>query len=48
MVTARALYEQMGFVVVSELPRRFGLRYWLFRKDLAWREGGTPADPGAV
>jgi ribosomal protein S18 acetylase RimI-like enzyme len=31
---ARALYGRMGFVVVSELPPLFGLRYWLFRKDL--------------
>jgi ribosomal protein S18 acetylase RimI-like enzyme len=35
MVVARRLYERMGFVVVSELPPRFGLRYWLYRKDLA-------------
>jgi ribosomal protein S18 acetylase RimI-like enzyme len=34
MAVARALYERMGFVVVRELPPRFGLRYWLFRKDL--------------
>jgi drug/metabolite transporter (DMT)-like permease/ribosomal protein S18 acetylase RimI-like enzyme len=34
MVVARGLYERMGFVVVRELPPRFGLRYWLFRKDL--------------
>jgi ribosomal protein S18 acetylase RimI-like enzyme len=35
MVVARGLYERMGFVVVRELPPRFGLRYWLFRKDLS-------------
>lgn len=34
MLVARGLYERMGFVVVSELPSRFGLRYWLYRKDL--------------
>jgi ribosomal protein S18 acetylase RimI-like enzyme len=34
MAVARGLYERMGFVVVRELPPRFGLRYWLFRKDL--------------
>jgi len=34
MLIARALYEQMGFIVVSELPRRFGLQYRLFREDL--------------
>lgn len=35
MVVARSLYERMGFAIVSELPSRFGLRYWLFRKALA-------------
>jgi ribosomal protein S18 acetylase RimI-like enzyme len=35
MLVARSLYERMGFALVSELPSRFGLRYWLFRKVLA-------------
>jgi ribosomal protein S18 acetylase RimI-like enzyme len=34
MEAARALYARMGFVVVRELPPRFGLRFWLFRKEL--------------
>jgi ribosomal protein S18 acetylase RimI-like enzyme len=35
MNVARGLYERMGFAVDGELPPRFGLRYWRFRKDLA-------------
>lgn len=35
MVTARAMYERMGFVVVRELEPIYGLRYWAFRRELA-------------
>jgi len=34
MATARAMYERMGFEVVRELPRRLGVRYWVFRLHL--------------
>jgi len=34
MTTARGMYERMGFEIVRELPRRVGVRYWLFRLDL--------------
>ncbi|MHB8789161.1 MAG: GNAT family N-acetyltransferase [Desulfobulbaceae bacterium] len=30
MVTARQMYERMGFCEVGELPPMFGLRYWRF------------------
>jgi len=35
MNTARAMYERMGFTVVRELEPRLGVRYWLFRRELA-------------
>jgi ribosomal protein S18 acetylase RimI-like enzyme len=34
MKAARHIYESMGFVVVNELPERFGIRYWLFSREL--------------
>jgi hypothetical protein len=37
MTTARGLYERVGFVVDSDLPKNSGLRYWRFRRSL---EGG--------
>ena len=35
MAVARPMYERMGFAIVRELEPRFGVRYWLYRKDLA-------------
>jgi predicted N-acetyltransferase YhbS len=35
MNVARPMYERMGFAIVRELEPRFGVRYWLYRKDLA-------------
>jgi len=35
MITARGLYERMGFMVDGDLPANYGLRYWRFRLDLA-------------
>lgn len=35
MDVARPMYERMGFAIVRELEPRFGVRYWLYRKDLA-------------
>jgi ribosomal protein S18 acetylase RimI-like enzyme len=35
MTVARGLYQRMGFALVSELPTYLGLRYWLFRKEIA-------------
>ena len=29
------LYERMGFALIFKLTAHLGLRYWLFRKDLA-------------
>lgn len=34
MSPAQHLYETLGFVRHAELPRRHGLRYWLFKRDL--------------
>lgn len=34
MNVARPMYERMGFAIVRELEPRFGVRYWLYRKDL--------------
>jgi predicted N-acetyltransferase YhbS len=35
MNVARPMYERMGFEIVCELEPRFGVRYWLYKKDLA-------------
>lgn len=35
MAAARRRYESMGFVIDHEIERRNGLRYWLYRLDLA-------------
>ena len=32
---SRYLYERLGFALIFKLPAHLGLRYWLFRKDLA-------------
>ena len=32
---SRYLYEWLGFAFIFKLPAHLGLRYWLFRKDLA-------------
>lgn len=34
MDAARHIYESLGFRVVRELPKRYGIRYWLYRLDL--------------
>lgn len=34
MNVARSMYERMGFAIVRELEPRFGVCYWLYRKDL--------------
>jgi predicted N-acetyltransferase YhbS len=34
MNVARPMYERMGFTIVRELEPRFGVRYWLYKKDL--------------
>ena len=34
MTPARRLYEQAGFALDAELPRRHGLRYWRFTRSL--------------
>lgn len=38
MITARGMYERLGFEVVRELEPRLGVRYWLFRLSLAGRD----------
>jgi ribosomal protein S18 acetylase RimI-like enzyme len=35
MNVARPMYERMGFQIVRELEPRFGVRYWLYKKELA-------------
>jgi ribosomal protein S18 acetylase RimI-like enzyme len=45
MITARRLYERLGFALQAELPRRYGLRYWLFRRELP--PASTRANPEA-
>jgi len=35
MSVARPMYERMGFAIVRELEPRFGVRYWLYKKNLA-------------
>jgi len=40
MSAARSLYQTLGFTCHAELPRRHGLRYWLYKRDLA---GDRPA-----
>ena len=37
MVPARRMYERWGFQLAHELPRKYGLRYWLFRFGLGER-----------
>ena len=34
MVAAQRLYESLGFARESELPRRYGLRYWRYKLEL--------------
>jgi ribosomal protein S18 acetylase RimI-like enzyme len=34
MHAARHIYESIGFRVLRELPARFGMRYWLYTKEL--------------
>ena len=35
MAPARTLYESLGFRIERELERRHGLRYWLYRREIA-------------
>ena len=35
MVTARRMYEKLGFQQDTELPRNFGIRYWRYILKLA-------------
>jgi len=34
MDAARHIYEGLGFIMVKEIPPRYGKRYWLYRLDL--------------
>jgi ribosomal protein S18 acetylase RimI-like enzyme len=35
MTEARALYEEMGFGLVREIPRIYGFRYWIYSLNLS-------------
>ena len=34
MEAARHIYEKLGFVVHEEIPRRLGVRYWIYTRQL--------------
>lgn len=34
MHDARHIYEKMGFTILQEIPPRFGLKYWLYARQL--------------
>lgn len=34
MHAARHIYESLGFTILKEIPARFGMRYWLYTKQL--------------
>lgn len=34
MHAARHIYENMGFTILREIPRRLGMRYWLYTLEL--------------
>jgi len=34
MSKAKHIYESLGFTVLKEIDRRFGLRYWVYKLDL--------------
>jgi GNAT superfamily N-acetyltransferase len=35
MDAARHIYESLGFTIVKEIPQRYGIKYWIFKLDLA-------------
>jgi N-acetylglutamate synthase-like GNAT family acetyltransferase len=35
MNTARHIYESFGFSMLKAIPERYGLKYWIFKLDLA-------------